>query len=210
MNHVCGFIFTEPCSIQESQRLRNLLGSIHTSQRWSSALTSHLMRFVMTQINLICTQCPVFCSPRVWLCHVFFCRMDLIICWPTVTTLKLSFPGTVWAGWCQAVSSFHWVGVLKFAYKNNYFALLINCLFPRYWINTDIKQQILTFEKVELTNVAFVLAVPFRFMSIFVLWINFSPHTFLVGKIQVWIFYPDNKNTVFAVGRYAWFPGEAA
>lgn len=54
--------FSELCSIQESPRLKNTSESIHTSPRWSSALTNHLMRSVngfATWISVASTQ-PVF------------------------------------------------------------------------------------------------------------------------------------------------------
>jgi len=41
------FCREERCSIQKSRRLRNLYESTHTSQKWSFALISPLMRFVV-------------------------------------------------------------------------------------------------------------------------------------------------------------------
>lgn len=93
--------FLELCSIPESPRLKNSYGSIHTSRRWSSALTSHSTRFV----NAFATLSFAFTQPVFNLC-VCIPRMDLITCWPTATTLRRSFLATAWAGWSQVVSFF--------------------------------------------------------------------------------------------------------
>lgn len=60
----------EPCSIPESPRLRTMSEFTPTSPRWSSALTSHSMRFVHQVVLSIFVyfflQCPVLNSPGVF------------------------------------------------------------------------------------------------------------------------------------------------